>query len=439
MNLNLRILLFFIFSLLIHFSSFAEDANTSNGHILVLDMDLIILPGTGSYLAEAVKEAESTGAKAIVIKLNTPGGMLQTTQDMIQTIFSSKVPVIVYVTPAGATATSAGVFITMAAHVAGMAPGTSLGAAHPVSGGGQDIEGDMRKKAENMTTALVRSITEQRGRNVEWVEKAVRESESITAKEALENNVVDIVAKDIDALLSLASGKEIKLNNESFIIPKLEDLKRINYQLKLKDKFINILANPQIIALLWLAAVTGLFMELKNPGMIIPGTVGVICLALALSVSQIIPINQGGVLLLILGACLIAMELFVPSGFLGVGGGISIVLGLIYLVDVSKAPGLEVGNTFAILLTLVFGGFLLLIIKVLSKELTKKAVSGLEGLIGKTGVSFEDLNPEGRIFLDGTYWNAEALSEVVLKGSDIVVKSVKKNPLKLVVTNISEN
>lgn len=434
-----RFFVILVLSMALSLNAYANDnsKDTASGeHVLVIDMDLLILPGTGIYLEQAINEAEKTGAKALIVKLNTPGGMLQTSQEMIKAIFASKVPVIVYVSPSGSTATSAGVFITMAAHVAAMAPGTSLGAAHPVTGDGKDIEGDMRKKAENMTTALVRSITEQRGRNVEWVEKAVRESESLTAKEAMEKNVVDIIARDIDTLLKLSSGRKIKLVDKDYTIPDLTKCKQVNFELKLKEKLFNVLANPQILALLWLAAVTGLFMELKNPGLIVPGTVGVICLVLALSVTQIIPINQGGILLLLLGAVLIGMELFIPSGFLGFAGLVSMVLGTLYLVDVSKAPGLEVDIYFAVTLAIVFGGGLYIVIRTLARDLVKNETVGYEGLIGQIGKVSEDLNPEGMIFVEGAFWKAVSLDGDIAKDEKVKVVEFVEGDLCLKVRKV---
>ncbi|MCB0318390.1 MAG: ATP-dependent Clp protease proteolytic subunit, partial [Bdellovibrionales bacterium] len=198
--LNLAIIYFFI---LINFTSlYAEtQSNVGGEHIAVMDMDMMILPGTQGYLEDTIKSAEDNNAKLIILTLDTPGGMLNTTQEMIQKIFSSKVPIVIYVSPTGASATSAGVFLTLAGHIAAMAPGTTIGAAHPVAGDGKDIEGDMRAKAENSTISMVKAISEQRGRNVKWAEQAVKESSSITEKEALSLKVVDLVADDLDELI----------------------------------------------------------------------------------------------------------------------------------------------------------------------------------------------------------------------------------------------
>ena len=385
--------------------SAAKDTVKDSGTVGVIDMDMMILPGTSAYLSKSIQRAVTEGAKLLIVQLDTPGGILQTSQEMIQTIFASPVPVVVYVGPEGATATSAGVFITLAAHVAVMAPGTSIGAAHPVAGDGKDIEGDMRAKAENMTIAMVKSISEQRGRNVEWAEKAVKESDSITEKEAVEKKVVDFVATDIDDLLGKLEGRKVTLNNKKITLKGLKGLTVVRYDIALKDKLMNVLANPNIAALLWLGATTGLSLELYHPGAILPGVVGVICLILALAVSQIIPVTQSGVLLLAVGAVLIGAELYVASGILGIGGVIAIVLGAIYLIDVSQAPGLAVSMEMIVPVALLIGGCLLYIVRIVVRDLSKKSITGQEGMLGIRGNAVGEIKEEGRVFLEGEYWN----------------------------------
>lgn len=393
-------------------------------HIALLSMDMMILPGTGEYLSSSIERAYRSGAQLVVVSFNTPGGMLDTSQEMIQALFQSPLPVVIYVSPTGSSATSAGVFITMASHIAVMAPGTSIGAAHPVQGDGKDIEGDMRKKAENMAIAMVKSITDIRGRNAEWAERSVRESSSVTEKEALKLGVVDFVATDLDDLLHQLKGRKIKLGPGELTLGDYSALPRISYEISLKDKLINVLANPTVIALLWLAATTGLTIELYSPGAILPGVVGVICLVAALSLSRIIPINEGGVLLLIVGGALLVAELFVPSGILGIGGVISIVLGSLYLVDLNEAPGLSVSSGLVITAGAFAGATILFISYKVRKTLKSKITTGSEGLIGQEGRALENFTTRGKVMVNGEVWSATAEEGVVERGAPVVVVSI---------------
>jgi len=402
-----------------------EETSSAEGFVAVIDMKMLILPGTLGHLEKSIEKAETQGAKLIVVLLDTPGGMLNTSQDMIQGIFASRVPVAVFVSPAGASATSAGVFITQAAHIAAMAPGTSIGAAKPVMGDGGDIQGDMKTKAENMTIAMVRSISEERGRNVEWAEESIRDSSSITEREALEMGVIDIVATNIDDLLQQIAGKEIKLLDKTVELGDYSALPRQEFEIGFTDRMVNVLANPNIAALLWLGATTGLTLELYNPGAILPGVVGIICLILALAVSQIIPISQGGVLLLIVGTLLLVAEVYVGSGILAVGGVIAIILGAIYLVDVSQAPGLQVSLEFFIPVALVIGGLLLVVMKMVVAGFKKPAVTGSEGMIGLTGKVIENFSGEGRVWVNGEIWKARVAEGEGVLEKDAAVKVTK--------------
>ncbi|MCB0310149.1 MAG: nodulation protein NfeD [Bdellovibrionales bacterium] len=398
---------------------------SSEPHVAILDMNMMILPGTGSYLERSIDNATKNGAKVIIVQLNTPGGLLQTSQEMIQTIFRSKTPVVIYVGPSGATATSAGVFITLAGHIAAMAPGTTIGAAHPVSGDGKNLESDMRAKAENMTVAMVKSISEQRGRNIEWAESSVKESASITEKEALEKNVIDLVASDFDDLLKKISGKEITVDGEKVVLDDYSALPRHDIPISSRDQLVNVLANPNVAALLWLAATTGLSIELYNPGAILPGVVGVICLILALAVSQVIPINTGAILLFVVGALLIGAEFYIASGILGLGGIIAMVLGAVYLLDVSEAPGMAV-DYMLILPTVIFlGACMVMIVWSTAKAYRHKVTTGSEGLVGLSGRVTETVAERGKVFVNGEIWNAETASGVIEKGAEVRIKSIR--------------
>lgn len=420
---SLRALLLFVAAcIVLPLVSLSQDKDS---HVAVIDMRMLILPGTADYLDQSIRISHEQGAKALVVLLDTPGGMLTTSQEMIQAIFKAPIPVIIYVAPTGGSATSAGVFITMAGHVAAMAPGTSIGAAHPVQSDGTDINGDMRKKAENMTTAMVTSIAKQRGRNAEWVEKAVRESSSITEQEALKSGVVDMIASDIDDLLRQSAGKEVDLDGHKHKLEDYSKLPRRHLEISLKQRVVNVLANPTIAALLWLGATTGLSLELYNPGAILPGVVGIICLFLALAVSQVIPISQSGVLLLITGVLLIGAEMFIPSGILGVGGIIAMILGAIYLIDVSVAPDLAVNLFYIVPLACAMGIALLSMAFAVVRSAQRKVTTGAEGLIGQVGSSMMTFDSEGKVFVNGEIWSAVSASGRIEKDSRVVVASVR--------------
>lgn len=403
----------------------------SEAHVAVIKINAMILPGTGNYLHRAVNEATEKGAKVAVVYLNTPGGMLNTTQDIVSEMFKFKIPVVVYVAPEGATATSAGVFITMAGHVAAMAPGTSIGAAHPVQGNGKDIEGEMAKKATNMTVSMAKSVSEQRNRNTEWVEKAVRESVSITDSEALREKVIDLVAKDLTELLTKIKGKEVIVNGEKFIFEDFSNLPRIEYSPSVQEELLNFFANPTVAAILWLIATTGISIELYNPGLIFPGVLGVVALILALMVTQTIPVNTGGILLLVSGLLMVLAELKFASGILGAVGLVAIILGAFYLVDVSMAPGMEVSMQVFIPLLVLLGSFLVILVFGVARAYKLKINTGKEGLIGAVGeAQTEFINGKGSVFVDGAIWSAKS-EEQINKSDPIEVVEVDGLTLKV--------
>lgn len=416
---------FLVVFLAILFAFPAGAQQGSRPSVVVLNMNMMILPGTLGYLESGINFAQAREASLIVVKLNTPGGMLETTQSMIQAIFASTVPVVIYVTPQGASATSAGVFITVAGHIAAMSPGTSIGSATPVQGTGQDIQGDMKKKAENMIVALVKSISEQRGRNVEWVEKAVREASSITEREALEQKVIDIVSPDLPDLLTQLVGREVTVQNQKMKIGDLSGAEILPYDMSFKDRVVNVLSNPSIAALLWLGATTGISIELYHPGGILPGVVGLICLVLALISSQIIPVTQGGVVLIVLGGILIGAELYVTSGILAVGGVVCMLLGALYLVDTSSVPGLETSYGYTIAFTLILASMLLGAVYAAIRAGMRQVTTGKEGLIGAAGLTLEDLDIKGRVRVNGEIWQAVSTNEPIGKGELIEVTGME--------------
>ncbi len=395
------------------------------GSVLVFEMKMPILQGALTILERTLKLAEENDAKAVLIYLDTPGGALATAKDMTQLILRSKIPVVVYVAPQGASATSAGVFVLMAAHIAAMAPGTTVGAAHPVGSSGEDIKGDMREKVENFTASMAKAIAETRGRNAEWAEKSVKESSSITENEALKLNVIDVVAPDIEKLLEKARGREVKNGKELSVFPDLVKAPLFHIEPTLRERAINILSDPNIVALLWILGVIGITFEVQHPGMILPGIIGAISLVLALAMSQIIPVSVGAIALIVLGVAMIALELYVTSGALGIGGIIALVLGALYLVDVSAAPGLGVDWQFIVPSATVLGILLLAVLMTVAKATLQPRVTGAEAMIGARGKALETVSTSGSVLVQGEIWKAVSVAGIVAKDSEIEVLSVR--------------
>jgi membrane-bound serine protease (ClpP class) len=407
---------------------------SANGPVIIADMDMMILPGTLNYLKDALAYAEEKNAALLVIRLNTPGGMLSTTQSMTQEIFKASIPVAIVVSPSGGTASSAGVFLTLAGHIAAMEPGTSIGAAHPVAAGGEDISGDMRKKVENMATAMVKAISEQRGRNVSWAEQSVRDSSSITEREALKRGVVDMVVEDVSDLLVQSKGRSVVVGRSSHIIPDLTDAQRIFFQISTKNYIVNLIANPTVAALLWMAAAIGIWIEVQNPGLILPGVAGVICLVLALAVTQVIPLTTGGIVMILLGGMLLGLELYFPSGILGFGGVLALSLGVSYLVDVDLAPELQVDYlALAPFAFLLIAGFVFLAVKV-REVMVKKPITGFDLLIGREARCLTELTPTGKIHVAGEIWKALSTSGTISKGAKVVVTGIHEGLVAVVRT-----
>ena len=300
---------------------------TDSHRVHLITLDASINPATADFIHESIFSAAHEGAQALIIELDTPGGLLDSTKSIVKDLLGSPLPVIVYVAPSGAGAASAGVFVTMAANIAAMAPGTNIGAAHPVGGQGENISGDMREKVENFTVSLSKTIAHERGRNVEWAEKAVRESVSITEQEALKLHVIDVVAANLDDLLRQCDGREVQLGTTKVLLD-LAGAEIVRKDMRLKQKFLNILANPNVAYLLMTAGLLGLYVEFTHPGVFFPGVAGGICLLLGLTALQVLPINYSGLALLGLGLALLISELFLPSfGILGISGIVSFVLG----------------------------------------------------------------------------------------------------------------
>lgn len=388
-----------------------EVKNSSGPVVDLISIDGGINPAVDDFIRESISRARSSGAKALIIRLDTPGGLLTSTRSIVKEILGSPVPVMVYVAPSGAGAGSAGVFITLSAHIAAMAPATNIGAAHPVAGSGQEVKGVMGEKIENFTASFSEAIAQKRGRNTEWAIQAVRRSVSITEKDALKKNVIDIVAKDVDDLLRQADGKKVEVEDHEVVLS-LKGARVERFEMGLKQKVINTLSDPNIAYLLMMAGILGLYMEFSHPGVIFPGVAGIIALLLAFTSFQVLPINYAGLLLIVLGISLLIGEAFVPSfGVLGIGGAISLALGSLLLFD-TQSSDLAVDRSIVFAAVGTLSAFMLLVGYLVFKSQKRKPSLGLEGLIGETGEVKSVLNPTGRIFVHGEDWSAKGDEEI---------------------------
>jgi len=399
-------------------SAQTEPLVTAPAHVNLIVVDGMINPATADFIRESIVQSGHEGAQALIIQLDTPGGLLTSTKDIVQDIFAAPLPIIVYVAPSGGGAGSAGVFITMSGHVAAMAPGTTIGAAHPVASGGQNIEGDMREKIENFTATFIESIAQRRGRNVEWAKKAVRNSVVITETEAIQKKVVDFTAVDIQEVLRKADGRKVEVGNTSVIVktklaPPTEGTVRIvQLDMRLKHKVLNIVADPTVAYLLMMAGLLGLYLEFSHPGIGFAGIGGGICLLLALTAFQVLPISYAGVSLLLLGIGLLVAELFLPTfGLLGAGGVVAFVLGSLFLFD---APSQEIMIARSVIVTVALcAGLMMFALTMLAaRAWRQKPVSGMGGLVGARGEVRVRIAPRGKVWVNGEYWNAESDEEI---------------------------
>ncbi len=378
-----------------------------------------INPGISQFFMRALSTAQASGAACLVVELDTPGGLVSTLRDMIQAVMTSSVPVVVYVAPSGAQAASAGAILTLSAHVAAMAPGTNIGAAHPVGIGQKDEKDSVSgAKAENDIAAMARSIASERGKNATWAERAVRESVSATDREALELGVIDLVARDFDDLVQQLPSRITSLRPDT-------PFEVITLEPNLREQILSTIADPNIAYLLMMAGIAGLYFELAHPGAIFPGTVGAISLLLGLFALQALPVNTTGLLLILLSGLLLVLELFVTSyGILGISGTVALLLGSLMLFDTAET-GIAVAMEVLIPTILAVGVFFALVIYLAGKAAIARPLSGSEGLIGETGTVHEPIGHKGgKVFVHGEIWNAVS-EEFIEKGEEITVTGLK--------------
>jgi membrane-bound serine protease (ClpP class) len=409
--------------------------NSGIKQVVVISVDGSINPSSAEYINSGIRQAREKNAECLVIKLNTPGGLLKSTRVIVTDILDSELPVVVFVYPGGSQAASAGVFITLAAHIAAMAPGTNIGAAHPVTMQGEQ-DSIMNQKATNDAAAFIRTISEKRSRNIRWAEDAVRKSLSITETEALKGNVIDIIASSVDDLLGKIDGKEVSLVNGKKIL-ETRNATVINIEMDFKQKILGLLSDPNIAYIFLMIGIYGIMFELFNPGAIFPGVVGGISIIIAFYSLHALPVNYAGLALIIFAIILFIAEIKIVShGLLTIGGVISLIIGSIMLIN-TKSTLEVIRISWEVILTIVIltAAFFLFAISSGLKAQSRKPTTGIEGMIGETGETINNLEPEGQIRVHGEVWNAESLDGFIGKGTKVKVDLVSN--LKLMVRRIT--
>jgi membrane-bound serine protease (ClpP class) len=416
-------------SLTVFFASSGVEAEAPAIHVLRVDGNIV--PIVADYIERGIEYAESSDGIACIIELDTPGGLLNSTEWIVQVILNAEVPVVVYVSPKGSWAASAGTFITIAAHVAAMAPGTSIGAAHPVTVG-EEMPEAVSKKVTEHSSAWIRSIAEMRGRNPEEAKLAVTESKSFTGSEALEARLIDLQAGDINDLVAkidgrkvtLGSGKEVVINTSDYVLNR-EEMNPI-------QRFLHVISDPNIAYILLSLATIGLITEISNPGMIFPGVAGGVSLFLAFYSLGVLNAYWAGILLILLAFGLFIAEIFTTSfGILTAGGIASLVVGSLILFSRSS-PEMEVNKWLIAIVTTVIAAFVVFVVGAVVKGQRRKIATGAEGLLGKTAVAKTRLDPKGTVLVDGEHWAATVESGSVELEEEVVVRKIEG--LRLIVT-----
>lgn len=401
-------------------------AQAASSSVVVLEVRGTINPVLVDYIERGIEHADDVNATACVIQLDTPGGLDTAMRDIVKLIVSADVPVVVYVSPSGARAASAGVFITMAGHVAAMAPNTAIGAAHPVAIGTEGeaaMSEEMEEKVVNDAAAYIRSIAEAHGRNMEWAEKAVRESVSATEQEALELNVIDIVAPNLDNLITQLDGREVTMLDGSVITLHTEGA-TINYlEMNTIEEFLYLIADPNIAYILLSLAMLGIMAEIFNPGLIFPGVVGAICLLLAFFALGMLPVNWAGVLLIVLAVGLFIAEVFTATfGLFTAGGVTALVIGSLILFK--GGPLFQIDPWLIAIVAILAAGFFAFALERIIRARRRQAYTGREELTGKTAIVKAALDPEGMVLYKGERWTAISEEGRVEPGEEVIITKV---------------
>jgi membrane-bound serine protease (ClpP class) len=398
--------------------------------VLIADLDGVISPASSSYLVRVIDIAERGEAACLIFEIDTPGGLDISMREITKRILNSEIPVVVYVAPKGARAASAGVFILYASHVAAMAPGTNVGAAHPVSMGGQQMDSVMTEKVTNDAVAYLRALAKERGRNADWAESSVRESASVDAETALELGVADLIAEGEGDLIEQLDGREVKVQDRVVVLDTRNSQRR-EVKMTLRERLLLLLTNPNIAYVLLLLGIYGLFFELQNPGMIFPGVVGGICLILGFYSLHVLPVNYAGLALIVLSAILFILEIYITSqGLLTIGGIVALVFGSLILFE-SDVPYLRVSWEVIMLVVIIIAGFVIFLLTLGVRAQFRRKTTGSEGILGKIGTAKTDVNPAGgTVLVHGEFWNAR--SDLTIKeGHKVKVLSVNEMVLKV--------
>jgi membrane-bound serine protease (ClpP class) len=384
----------------------------SAAHVIQVDITGIVHPVTVEVISSALAAAQTQHADAVIVRLSTPGGLLDSTREIVEQVFHSPIPVIMWVGPAGARAASAGFFLLEAGDVAAMAPGTNTGASHPVSGSGTDLDAVMNQKVENDTAALMRTIAVHRGHNVEAAEKTVRTSVSYTDREALDQHLIDVIAADPAALLGSLDGREItrfdgRKQTLHFVNETIDA-----FEPSVRQRILAAIADPNIALLLLVLGALGIYAEFSSPGLVAPGVLGAIMLLLGLAAFAMFPIDWLGAALIVLGLSFFVMEAkFATHGILTVGGAIALLLGALVLIDTNE-PALKIHLSMALAVTIPFALITSFLLSVAVRARRNKVAIGMETLPGRSGVAIGEINPTGTVMVRGEYWNAVSTSRV---------------------------
>jgi membrane-bound serine protease (ClpP class) len=405
------------------------DDTAGPGTLVRIVIDGTINPAVANHVHDAVVQAAAAGAPALLVQLDTPGGLLTSMRAIVKEILTAPLPVIVWVAPSGAGAGSAGVFITLAGHVAAMAPGTNIGAAHPITGSGEEPEGALGEKVENFTASLSEAIAQQRGRNVQWAEKAVRESVSATAEEAAKLHIVDFIARDLTELVARADGRTVDVAGQKRTLALAKAVRAhdggirvVTIEMTPGQRLLNVIADPNIAYLLMMAGMLGLWVEFTHPGVMFPGVAGAICLLLGLTALHVLPVSTSGLVLLLLGVALLMAEAFVPTGLLGAGGVAALLFGSLFLFD--RDTGVQVSRQVVFTVAAVFTAFLLLVLTLVVRGQRRPIAVGAEAMVGEIGRAQERLAPSGTVLVHGEYWTADS-DEPVDAGERVQVTAVQ--------------
>ena len=408
----------------------AEQIPATNNEVWVLRFSGPIGPVSAKYITNGVEKANDAKAECLILEMDTPGGLDESMREIIQAILQSAIPVITYVYPSGARAASAGVFITLASHVAAMAPGTNIGAAHPVAMGGKEMDEEMKEKVTNDAAAYIKSIAEKRQRNMKWAEDAVRKSVSATEKEALKLRVIDLVAGSLEELIEKLDKRKVKLDGKEIILQTASaKIKKVG--MTPVQRFLYLLTNPNIAYILLLLGIYGLFFELQNPGAIFPGVVGGICLILAFYSLQLLPVNYAGLALIVLAIIMFILEIKVTSyGLLTIGGIAALFFGSILLFE-SPVPFFRPSILLIAAAAIITAAFFALIVGLGIRAHLRKPITGKEGLVNEIGFAQTDLNPSGVVMVSGELWSAESVSGEIKKNEKVKVVEVKGMNIKV--------